>query len=101
MILRLPFVIVICFVVLFAYLGLSFLSGIAIFVITFFTNFTLSRMQARLQKEFMRRQDSRVKAITETLSNIKMIKSYAWTHIFKRIISERRQQELKVLWKRM
>jgi len=55
MILRLPFVIVICFVVLFAYLGLSFLSGIAIFVITFFTNFTLSRMQARLQKEFMRR----------------------------------------------
>ena len=48
MILRLPFVIVVCFVILFSYLGLSFLSGIAIFIITFFTNLWLSRIQARL-----------------------------------------------------
>jgi len=54
MILRLPFVIGICFVVLFAYLGLSFLSGIAIFLITFGTNFALSRCQARIQRDYMR-----------------------------------------------
>lgn len=53
MILRLPLVLGVCFVVLFVYLGLSFLSGIAIFIVTFFTNFTLSRMSARLQKVFM------------------------------------------------
>ena len=44
MVLRLPFVIAICFIVLFSYLGLSFLSGICIFVITFFTNLYLSRI---------------------------------------------------------
>ena len=100
MVLRLPFVIAICFIVLFGYLGLSFLSGICIFVITFFTNLYLSRIQARLQKDFMRRQDRRVKAITESLSNIKMLKMYAWTHVFKKIVSERRAEELSVLWKR-
>ncbi len=101
MILKLPLVLIVCFVVLFTYLGFSFLSGIVIFVITFFTNFTLSRIQARLQKEFMRRQDQRVKAVTEGLQNIKMLKMYAWTHIFTQIISEKRQEELGILWKRM
>ena len=101
MVLRLPFVIGICFVVLFSYLGWSFMSGIAIFIITFATNFSLSRIQARLQKDYMRRQDWRVKAIVESLSNIKVLKMYAWTHIFKRLISERRTEELKLLWRRM
>ena len=81
-VLRLPFVILICFTVLFVYLGYSFFSGIAIFIVTFFTNLYLSRISARLQKEFMRRQDKRVKAITESLSNIKMLKMYSWTRIF-------------------
>ena len=49
----------------------------------------------------MRRQDRRVKATTESLSNIKMLKMYAWTHIFTAIISERRAEELAILWKRM
>ena len=100
MVLRLPYVIAVCFVVLFAYLGVSFLSGIAIFIITFVTNLYLSRLAARLQKEFMKRQDARVKAITESLGNIKMLKMYAWTKIFQRIISEKRAAELAILWKR-
>ena len=29
-----------------------------------------------------------------------MLKMYAWTHIFTRIISEKRQLELSILWKR-
>lgn len=101
MVLRLPVVIGICFIVLFDYLGWSFLSGIVIFIATFATNFSLSRIQARLQKEFMRRQDWRVKAIVESLSNIKVLKMYAWTHIFERLIAERRADELRVLWRRM
>jgi len=101
MIIRLPFVISICFIVLFAYLGLSFLSGILIFVVTFATNFLLSRLQARLQKEFMRLQDSRVRSISEALANIKIIKMNVWTHVFQKLISERRALELAVLWRRM
>ena len=29
-----------------------------------------------------------------------MLKMYAWTHIFKRLISERRTEEMEILWKR-
>ena len=94
MVIRLPFVIGICFVVLFAYLGLSFLAGIVIFVVTFFTNLYLTRVMASLQGEFMRRQDRRVRAVIESLSNIKMLKMHAWTPIFQRLISERRAEEI-------
>lgn len=39
--------------------------------------------------------------MTESLSNIKMIKLHAWTPIFQRIISDRRIEELDALWSRM
>jgi len=37
----------------------------------------------------------------ESLTNIKVLKLYAWTHIFQQLISERRSDELRVLWRRM
>ncbi len=43
MMLRLPILIVLCFSILFYYLGWSFLAGIVCFVITFFVNVSLSR----------------------------------------------------------
>jgi len=55
MMIRLPFVIGICIITLFFHLGLSFLSGVLFFILTFFTNMYLTRIMARQQKEFMRR----------------------------------------------
>ena len=86
MVFRLPFILVICFIALFVYLGLSFLGGVGIFIITFFTNLCLSRITAKLQKDFMKKQDARVKAVTESLGNIKTLKMYSWTNIFKKLI---------------
>ena len=83
MILRLPFVIVICFLVLLAYLGWAFLAAIVLFIVTFSVNMYLSRVQARLNKQFLVLQDRRVKAIAEALSNIKILKMNAWTAIFR------------------
>lgn len=91
---RLPFVVGICFIVLLDYLGWSFFAAFLVFVVTFSINFYLTRVMTRLTRKFIAAQDRRVKAITESLTNIKVLKLYAWTHIFQQIISERRAEEL-------
>ena len=48
----------------------------------------------------MKYSDARVKAITESLNNIKMLKLYSWTDIFAQMISEKRVLELSILKKR-
>ena len=82
MMLRLPYIILVCFFFLFYYLGLSFLSGIVIFIITFVSNTYLARVSARIQKELMKKKDARIKAISDSLSEIQILKMYAWTKIF-------------------
>ena len=43
-VLRLPVLLVICFTVLFIYLGYSFFAGILVFVVAFYVNLTLGRI---------------------------------------------------------
>ena len=100
MVMRLPILLVLCFAILFYYLRWSFLAGCAVFALSFFFNTKLSQIQARLQKAFMSCKDARVKAITESLNNIKMLKLYSWKEIFYQMIVEKREQELEVLRKR-
>ena len=83
---------VVCFVILFYYLKWSFMAGIAVFALTFWTNTKLAQAQARVQKAYMRAADGRVKAITESLNNIKMLKLYSWKDAFARLISETRAE---------
>ena len=60
------------------------------FAITFWTNAKIAAASARLQKDYMKFSDARVKSITESLNNIKMLKLYSWTDIFANMISEKR-----------
>lgn len=99
-VMKLPILCSICFVVLFVYLGLSFFSGVAVFLVTFFVNMYLGNTTAKLQKEFMKKQDARVNITTESLNNIKMLKLYSWTSVFKSVIEEKRVEELAILWRR-
>jgi ABC-type bacteriocin/lantibiotic exporter with double-glycine peptidase domain len=78
-VMKLPILLLICFIVLFIYLGKSFWAGVGVFVITFAVNISLGRIQARLQKVYMKKQDARVNTISESLNNIKMLKLYSWT----------------------
>ena len=48
----------------------------------------------------MKYSDARIKAITESLNNIKMLKLYSWTDIFAKMISEKRALELGIIKKR-
>ena len=60
----------------------------------------LGRRSANLQKDTMTCSDSRIKTTNESMNNIKMLKLYSWTEIFAKTISDKRQAELAVLWKR-
>ncbi len=97
---RLPMLIVVCIIVLFIYLGISFFAGLGIFAITFLTNIILGRLAARMQKAYMKKSDARVNTTSEALNNIKMLKLYSWSHIFAEVIESKRAEELEVLWTR-
>lgn len=99
-VMRLPLLILVCFGLLFYYLGNSFWAGIGIFVFTFVTNVQLARIGGRLQKKYMKLVDDRVNCTTEALNNIKMLKLYSWSDIFWDLIASKRLTELKVLWTR-
>ena len=73
------------------------LSGVAVFTVAFITNTILGRWGAKLQKKSMRWKDARVKALTESLNNIKMLKLYSWMDTFANLIKEKRAPELAVL----
>jgi uncharacterized membrane protein len=45
---RYPLIILVCFVLLFVYLGVSFFAGVAIFFIAFVINIGLTKLSARL-----------------------------------------------------
>jgi len=47
-VMRLPMLIVVCIIVLFIYLGLSFFAGLGVFAITFLTNTVLGKLSAKL-----------------------------------------------------
>lgn len=97
---KLPVLLVICFIVLFVYLGYSFLAGVAVFLVAFLVNLHLGRVTARFQKMYMKKQDARVNTTSESLNNIKMLKLYSWTSIFDKVIASKRAEELTILWKR-
>lgn len=55
---------------------------------------------AKLQKIIMKKKDERMKATTEALNNIKMLKLYSWIDIFLKKILDKRDEELAQLKKR-
>jgi ABC-type transport system involved in cytochrome bd biosynthesis fused ATPase/permease subunit len=96
-----PIVFIVCFALLFFYIGTSFFAGLGVFFFAFLINTFISKMQARLQKNYMKKQDARVSATTEALNNIKMLKLYSWTERFESSINQKREMELGVLWRRL
>jgi hypothetical protein len=68
-----------CFIFLFNFLGLSFLSGVGVFAVAFLINIFMTRLSARLQKRYMACKDERLNLATESLNNIKILKLYSWT----------------------
>ncbi|CDW86515.1 atp-binding cassette superfamily [Stylonychia lemnae] len=98
-VLKQPVLLITCIVLLFHYMGSSFLAGVAVTAAAFCVNLFVNKFSTRYQTAYMKLQDQRVNLTTECLNNIKMLKLYSWQEAFERMIGQKRSEELAVLWK--
>ncbi|CAF0762037.1 unnamed protein product [Brachionus calyciflorus] len=78
-------------------LGIAAIAGFLTMVVLLPLNSIFLNKRKILQVKKLKYQDSRVKTINELLSGIKIIKLYAWELCFKKLISNVRFLELRVL----
>ena len=84
---------------LFRYLGLTFIFGlIAIICILYFSVYSQGK-RAFFQKELLKYKDQRMKATTQLLNSIKIIKFNCWENFYYKRIKEKRKSELDYLKK--
>ncbi|CAJ2629921.1 unnamed protein product [Trifolium pratense] len=84
-------------VILFRAIGLATIASLTVIVITVLCNTPLAKLQHKFQTKLMVAQDERLKATSEALVNMKVLKLYAWETSFKNCIERLRNEELKWL----
>lgn len=84
-------------IILFRAVGLATIASLVVIVFTVLCNTPLAKLQHRFQSKLMVAQDDRLKAISEALVNMKVLKLYAWETHFKSVIQNLRKVEEKWL----
>ncbi|XP_057735804.1 ABC transporter C family member 10-like isoform X1 [Arachis stenosperma] len=87
----------IALVVLFRAVGLATFASLAVILLTVLCNTPLAKLQHKFQRKLMVAQDERLKATSEALVNMKVLKLYAWETNFRNAIERLRNVELKRL----
>ncbi|RVX04077.1 ABC transporter C family member 10 [Vitis vinifera] len=77
--------------------GLATIAALFVVILTVVVNSPVGRLQHKYQKMLMGTQDKRLKAFTEALTNMKILKLYAWETHFKNVIERLRKEEFKWL----
>ncbi|KAJ6705474.1 ATP-BINDING CASSETTE SUB-FAMILY C [Salix purpurea] len=77
--------------------GLATAGALAAIILTVLASSPLAKLQHKYQTKLMEQQDTRLKAITEALANMKVLKLYAWETHFKKVIEVTRKEELRSL----
>ena len=75
--------------------GLATVGALIAFILTVVATSPLAKFQHKYQTKLMVVQDKRLKAITEALANMKVLKLYAWEKHFKNVIQALRKEELE------
>ncbi|CAN4087644.1 unnamed protein product [Withania somnifera] len=88
-----------CFalIILFRAVGLATIASLVVIILTVLCNTPLAKLQHKFQSKLMVAQDDRLKAISEALVNMKVLKLYAWETHFKSVIENLRRVEEKWL----
>eukprot|EP00250_Pteridium_aquilinum_P020540 c24855_g1_i1 orf=298-4842(-) len=94
-----PLQIAIAIVALFYVLGLSSAAGLVVLVLVAVMTGLISNNQKHYQIFLMKSRDTRMKAIIETLSYIKVIKLQAWEEKFRKRVEDLREEEYGFLTK--
>jgi len=87
----------IALVVLFRAVGLATFASLAVIVLTVLCNTPLAKLQHKFQRKLMVAQDERLKATSEALVSMKVLKLYAWETNFRNAIEKLRDVELERL----
>jgi len=89
-----PLKLVYCTVFLSHLLGYAFLGGVAVFAVGGVINTVISKGIQNGDKKKQKLKDKRLNYTTEALNNIKTLKFYQWTEVFRAEIEKRREAEL-------
>uniref|UniRef100_A0A0D9XP74 ABC transporter C family member 13 n=1 Tax=Leersia perrieri TaxID=77586 RepID=A0A0D9XP74_9ORYZ len=87
----------IALVILYNAVGIATVSSLVVIIITVICNAPLAKLQHKFQSKLMEAQDVRLKAMSESLVHMKVLKLYAWETHFKKVIEGLREVEYKWL----
>ncbi|CAI9092351.1 OLC1v1027558C4 [Oldenlandia corymbosa var. corymbosa] len=83
--------------ILYRAVGLATIASLIVIVLTVLCNTPLAKLQHKFQSKLSLAQDDRLKALSEALLNMKVLKLYAWETHFKNVIEKLRHVEEKWL----
>ncbi|CAL4892711.1 unnamed protein product [Urochloa decumbens] len=83
--------------ILYNAVGLAMIASLLVIIITVLCNAPLAKLQHKFQSKLMEAQDVRLKAMSESLIHMKILKLYAWENHFKKVIEGLREIEYKWL----
>lgn len=92
-----PLQILLSIIVLFITVGVGTLPGLVPLVIFGFLNVPIAKTMQYYQAQFMLAQDERLRATSEVLNNMKIIKLQTWEEKFRRMVESLRDVEFKCL----
>nr|QWN59136.1 ATP-binding cassette C transporter [Rehmannia glutinosa] len=84
-------------IILFQSVGLATIASMIVIILTVLCNMPLAKLQHKFQSKLMVAQDERLKAMSEALVNMKVLKLYAWETHFRHVIEKLRLIEDKWL----
>ncbi|RLM74550.1 hypothetical protein C2845_PM15G02990 [Panicum miliaceum] len=83
--------------ILYNAVGPAMIASLVVIIITVLCNAPVAKVQHKFQSELRKAQDVRLKAMSESLTHMKVLKLYAWEKHFKMVIEGLREIEYKWL----
>lgn len=94
-----PVQIILAMLILYSTLGLAAFAALAATVLTMLANIPIGRMEQNYQEKTMSAKDARMRAMSEILKNMRVLKLQGWEMIFLSRIMELRKEEMNWLKK--
>ncbi|PSS04228.1 ABC transporter C family member 10 like [Actinidia chinensis var. chinensis] len=84
-------------IIIYYSVGLGTIAALLAIILTVLGNYPVAKLQHNYLTKLMAAQDGRLRAISEALANMKVLKMYAWETHFKNDIERLRKEETDVL----
>lgn len=89
-----PVQVVVAIVLLYQIMGFSSIVGISMMILLLPVNMFIAKQFSKVQKRILAATDARIHTTNEVLSNIRIIKFFAWEQRFMALVDEKRASEL-------